>query len=368
MKKLHILIEKYNNLFWTRVVLSTKSSTESLAIFRIVAGIFILSFGFPYFLWIGDVPQIFYDPPFLSVNNLLPGFPSSSYLLASNISLLGLLLMIIVGIKARLSSLLFFIILFVNAGFHFSLGKIDHGFTFYLILFFCMSFSDWGSRLALVPDKPMGRNEKAMSLLAILICFGFFTAAFEKSITWSNLDFSVNGSGAWYYKSFETRSYLLAPYVPRYLPFWGFKIMDYLAIVFEYLPLVFLLRSRKSWHIWLVTAVIFHLCNVLIFNINFINVCIIYLAFINYERLFIIITRLKKSKYLITCSFFLLTTITVGRLTGLLTKTHSANILIPKKMVEENFYFAVLLALVIISVFLWDLLNISRTKNGEARI
>lgn len=183
MKKLSYHLNNLNKLFWSKVVESTRVDEKSLSAFRIISGLFLLCFSFPYFVWIEDVPQAFYEPPVLTLTSLYDGFPKSPFFLIVNVLLLILAVCITVGVRARFSSILYLLFLYIAASFHFSFGKIDHGFIFYFMLLLCMCFSNWGSYLAVIPDKKLDPkfNDRALCLLAIFLCFGFFTAGFEKA-------------------------------------------------------------------------------------------------------------------------------------------------------------------------------------------
>jgi hypothetical protein len=360
MRNLLNFPNRLNTKFWARVVLNTNVDVRSPAIFRILTGLFLLCFIFPYFIWISDVPQIFYEPPVLSLTNLFNGFPGESFFLLLNVLLIIFAIFITIGVKARCSAIAYIVLLYIGSNFHFSLGKIDHGFTFQFILLFCMSFSDWGAYLAVWPDKKQmpGKNSRALSLLSILLCFGFFTAGFEKALYWINFDLSSNGTGAWFYKELRFRNYLLAPYIATYLPFWGFKIMDFIAVVFELCPLFLLLHSRKAWQFWLMTACVFHICNCLMLNINFITVSIVYLAFVDYSFLYEKAKRFFEIKINYMVCMLILVSIFCIRFYYLLNKIPSPNILIPGYLMVENLYFSLLLSICVLLV-LWKSFRLS---------
>lgn len=345
MKKLSYHLNNLNKLFWSKVVESTRVDEKSLSIFRIISGLFLLCFSFPYFVWIEDVPQAFYEPPVLTLTSLYDGFPKSPFFLIVNVLLLILAICITVGVRARLSSILYLFFLYIAASFHFSFGKIDHGFIFYFMLLLCMCFSNWGSYLAVIPDKKLDPkfSDRALSLLAIFLCFGFFTAGFEKAIRWINFDLSSNGTGAWFYKEIELRNYLLAPYVPKYLPFVAFKLMDYVAVIFELLPVFLLLHSKKAWRVWLMFACLFHLCNAVMLNINFATVTIVYLAFADYSNFYEKLKAFFKNRSSWMLSSFLLLLICIARLNYLINKVPATNILLPNERTEANLYFGLLL-------------------------
>ncbi len=299
MKELFLWISKLNNNFWLRVSKSTNEDVRSLCVYRIIAGLSLLTINYKNISWIGYSPKIFFNPPVLSIASFFNGFPSANFFVAMELLLILLSLFITVGIKTRISSFLYIIVSVITLNFKYSLGKIDHEIMQYVLLF-CMSFSGWGHYLAVVPDKiaTTDSTKKSLSLLSVMVCFAFFSAGFEKAVGWINFDVNSNGSGNWFYVGYYIleRQYLLAPFF-KYMPFGGFKIMDFVAVLFELSPLFFLLTSKKAWRIWLIIACSFHLANTLILNINFIGISIIYLAFVDYSALF------SKIKYLASFTF-----------------------------------------------------------------
>jgi len=246
-----------------------------------------LFFYCPTFGWIGVVPQSFFDPPLLSPASLFNGFLNKEIYIIIDIVLLLCTICIILGIKAKFSTLLFCILSVFAASFQYSFGKIDHFILIYASLFI-LSFSGWGSNLALLPDKGEKNDavSKATSVIAVIICFAFFTAGQAKATHWINFNFDETGTGAWYYHGYYElgNHYLIAPYL-RHQPFWFFKIMDFSAVVFELSAMLFLFYSYKSWRLYLLIAIVFHLIILLTLNISFISECAVYLVFVDYSAL-----------------------------------------------------------------------------------
>ncbi|MCC8407466.1 hypothetical protein LJ707_00890 [Mucilaginibacter sp. UR6-1] len=209
-------------------------------------------------------------------------------LFIADFTLIASIVAITLGIKPRIAVFVFIITKVGVLNYQYSFGKIDHEILLPAMLA-CMSFSGWGLKLALWPDRPakFDSTTKCLSLLAVLICFGYFTAGFEKAINWINFDLSSNGSARWFYNSLYNyqRQPILAPLL-KTAPFWLFKIMDFTGVLFELMPFAALLYSRKAWQTWLLMAAGFHLINLLFFNINFIVNGIVYMAFIDYSLLY----------------------------------------------------------------------------------
>jgi len=288
MNELLIWLNKQNDWFWSRVVASTTQTVQSVAIFRILTGFFLLLFYSRGFQWIGGIPAAFYNPPLFSIAFFFNRFPSHGVFTALDFSLLVCILCIVIGLRSRLFTRLYVFFSIIGYSFQYSLGKIDHN-IFLLVMLTCMSFSGWGTQLAIVPDKTKNSDSlpKSVALLAVLLCFGFFSAGFEKALNWLNADLSKSGTAYWFQSGFYAmeRTHLLAPFGEK-IPLLVFKIMDYCAVIFELIPIICLLKSKKTWITWLGVACIFHLINLLLLNIPFFLQAIIYLAFIDYSRLY----------------------------------------------------------------------------------
>ncbi|KAA3436073.1 hypothetical protein [Rufibacter hautae] len=301
MKTLYAWTNKANTLFWERVCLSTSpENVKALSAFRIVVGIFMLAIYVPSFSWIAGVPQALFTPPLLSLANLFPGFPGSTFFyLLDGVVLLSLVCFTI-GVKARISTLVFLLSCLVGLNFNFSFGKIDHSILIYSLLL-CMSFSGWGKHLAVLPDKKsrFDSPSKSLSLLSILLCFAMFSAGFEKALSWVDFDPSQNGFLGWFNDGYYTldRHYFLANYV-NYFPPLLLEIFDYTAVVFELSPLFFLLHSRKAWRLWLLIACTFHVTNTFLLNIPFIANSMVYLAFTDFTWLYEKISNLLNRFYI----------------------------------------------------------------------
>jgi hypothetical protein len=342
MNTLSLWLNKKNTFLWQRVVLSTNADSKSLSVLRILTGLFLLCLSFLNFVWIGTVPQAFFDPPIVSLTNFASGFPGTAFFFGIDIILIAAATCITIGLKTRLSSIIYFVAAIIAINFSYSFGKIGHSSVFYLSLLIIMSFSDWGHHLALVPDKLKSPavNAKCLALLSVILCFAFFTAGLEKALNWINLDFNKNGSGAWFYNQFNSmRHYLLAPYMGKYFPFWGFKIMDYIAVVFELTPLVCLLISRKAWRLWLIIACLFHIGNVLMFNINFIYLSILYMAYVDYSSIYASLVKMAKTTVFKISTVMLFVAIICVRVYYLINDIHAPNILLPN-LPEYNLYFS----------------------------
>jgi hypothetical protein len=247
------------------------------------------------------------------------------------------------GIKARAATLVYTIGSLIGLSFQYAFGKIDHTILLYAMLF-CMSFSGWGTKLALLPDKKVSALSlsRSLGLLSIFICFGMFTAGFEKALSWIDFNNTESGFAAWFYGPYYNleRKELLAPVVFN-IPFSYFDFFDYAAVAFELSPFFFLLHSRKAWLTWLLVACCFHLMNTLLLNIPFSFQWVVYAAFVDFSKLYNIIKKLSRSLFLIvTFSLFILS-ISIARIWQTFNFDLSSNILWPDYQLRSNLYFAV---------------------------
>ena len=315
-------------------------------------------FGGPNYGWLSNMPQFYFDPPILSIANLFDDFPNEVLLLIIDFVLVACGVAITFGIYARIAGLIFVLLGIFATNFQFSFSKIDHSVLVYATLA-CFSFSDWGIKLALVPDKIHAKNwnDQALSLLAIFVCFGFFSAGLEKGFWWSNFDMNKSGTIRWLYDCFYgvRRQNLLASAVINTLPFWAYKIFDFVAVAFELSPIFFLIRSRLSWRVWLLAACIFHLINTMVLNISFICNAIVYLAFVDYSRVYAFVSdaiRRRSPLFYVVGGFIVLALI--ARANQILTLVPADVIFIPRDETVRFLYFSVALWVAVICVFILD--------------
>jgi len=357
-------INTINNRFWVRISTNIPVNVASLCIFRIITGLFLLIIFLPDFTWMSKLPRAFFRPPVLSLANLSTGFPNKYFFLALDVLLLVASLCITTGIKAKIASRIFVILSLVGLNFQYSFGKIDHSILLYCLLF-CLSFTNWGTQLSLVPDKIRHSkyDQKALSLFAVLICFAFFSAGFEKALKWINSDFNSSGTANWMYTGYYAfdRQFLLAPWGKSF-PFGAQKLMDYCAVVFELSPLVMLLISPRSWKIWLLTACIFHIMNTLFLNISFTFNAIIYLVFCDFSFLYKAIATLLSRAVFRLIAVPATVLIVVLRLTNIFTCTAASNLFFSGRLIEANLYVATLVWILITLIFIKASFKIEREK------
>ena len=288
MTKFLSFVERSLTICWQRLEDTCRNDAHSLGFFRIIWGTYILLFAAPYSAFVGQVPQSFYNPPVLSLAFLFAGFPPYWLMLAGDLVRIWLVVLITIGIKTRLCTIVVCLLTFILSNFVYSFGKIDHGALVWAVAL-CLAFTDWGAPYALVPDRRINPKvaARALATAGVLIAFGMFTAGFDKALHWINFDPSRGGFLSWFYGGYYTldRKLLLAPFVLK-VPPQSLKILDYAAVAFELSPFFFLLAGRAGWRAWLLVATCFHLANALLLNIPFHTHVLVYLPFVAFGRFF----------------------------------------------------------------------------------
>ena len=150
---------------------------------------------------------------------------------------------LLLGVKTRYAGICYVLLTFIGNSFKFSFGKIDHPIMFPVFIL-GLSFSNWGTYYALIPDKKISikMQRRILAILAVLLCFGMFTAGFEKALYWIDFNLEKGGFLHWFYSGYFNleRQYLLAPFVLK-VPPKIFEIFDYLLYLSFLQLLLFLL-------------------------------------------------------------------------------------------------------------------------------
>lgn len=270
--------------FWARVGASTAPAVGGLGFLRILSGLFLMLVLSPCAYWVGAAPPTFFAPPRLSPMALASGFPSTTVMWLADIVGLVLICCLLLGVRARLATLLLVVVGTLSSNATMSFGKIDHDAMLWTFLF-CMAFSGWGHTLALVPDKPsrLDRPDRAFALMAVCLGFSMSIVGLHKARGWLDLDLETNGFLGWFVHGYFMldRTELLAKYVLAIPPL-GLELIDYAGVAFESGCLVALLIGRRAWRFWIAAACLFHLINVLTLNIPFLHNILIYLAFVDF--------------------------------------------------------------------------------------
>lgn len=213
---------------------------------------------------------------------LFGGFPPKVFFWFLDILITVFILSLTLGIRARWSSLGLFVVYFVGTSFAYSIGKIDHKLLPWFILL-PLAFSNWGTQLAVSPDKPLKFNRFAFSFIALCVCFEMWSAGAEKALRWVGFDTSTSGVMSWFLLGFHVldRDLLLTGLMFKFPPV-ILEAMDYGAVAVEVTGFFLLLWGRTPWRVWLIFLGILHLGNVLFLNISFHVHLIVYLPFLWY--------------------------------------------------------------------------------------
>lgn len=265
---------------------------RSLSIFRIIfASFYLFVFGIPGYSWISQAPDIFFNPPALSVAALFSEFPSAAFFQVVDFLLPLLFILLLFGYKTRYVSLILSLLIIICNSFKYSFGKIDHVIIFELTLLL-MAFSDWGKYYSIdsynrIQNRLGKKRNYGTSLLALCIGFGFLTAAVPK-YTWVDLDLSTQAVRGWlntaYYVK-KTDKYLVGWFMElKSNLFW--EVMDILGFLFEVTFIAACFMSRRIFRVWLCFAVFFHLIIYLMLNIGFVHQVLVYGAFVDWTKVF----------------------------------------------------------------------------------
>jgi hypothetical protein len=261
-------------------------SARGLALYRIAFALFGLLITAPGhapdtdFARITDLPDVFFLPP-PGPMQLVGGFPGALFFDVLTAAATGALVCLLIGYRTRWASAALTGLLLVGFGFSYSLGKVNHNLLFVLTPLI-MGASGWGAALSL--DARAGRGGRVeawpLTLLMLLVGFGFFTAGFTKLIGgWLALD--TQATLGHLFKQFYAngrQDFLAAEFLTwRSAAFW--EAMDWATIALECGLLV--AAFRTSWaRPLLVLVVFFHMGTLLMLNIAFAPNMIVYAAFL----------------------------------------------------------------------------------------
>jgi hypothetical protein len=252
-----------------------KLEPESLAVFRVLYGLFVLLVLFPETTWIQSLPASWFEPPFGPLL-VLESAPSTAVIRAVMIVAAAALVCVIAGWRTKASSLIAAISLMVLYGIEYSYGKIDHT-TFTWLVPAVMAFSTWGNTWSL--DERSGRAEKnrgwPVALLLVTLAAAMATAAIAK-IRGGWLDLSSSATRAHqlnHVHALGDTALLARTSAENHVGLID-ELLDWFAVAFELLFIVAI--WRRNWTRWLlVVATAFHLGVVLVLNIAFLgNFCV----------------------------------------------------------------------------------------------
>ncbi|GAS96160.1 uncharacterized protein RMCC_3126 [Mycolicibacterium canariasense] len=254
-----------------------------LGIYRIIYAISAL-FIVPDIAWLGRYPDfMFHAPP--GPLRLFAGFPSPGVLIGLEVLRSLTLILLGLGLWTRYVSLAAAVMLFVTYGFMYCLGKVDH--TILLLLApLVLAFADWGNRYSLDAYRrggaPVPQRQWPLRLLALLIGWGFFTAALTKLLTgW--LSWSSQAARGYFVLGFltEGRTYWLAEWLAAHDMRAMWELADWLTVIFEF-AILLAMPWWRAFRTVLAVATVFHLGVLLTMSIDFSSAVVAYGAFVSW--------------------------------------------------------------------------------------
>jgi hypothetical protein len=258
---------------------------EQLGVIRVLYCVFVLFvIGVPSFTWIANTPALLFDPPLLSVADLLSGWPSAGALWILSLALVVSFLLLLFGFLVPTMSVLASALLIAGSNLQFSFGKIDHN-VLLVLAPLAMAGSGWGNRYTL-SRAPAGPNRSGLCLgtFAVVVGFAMFTAGFQK-LTTGWLDLSTQASYGHLIQNFYGNSHgvLLAPLAMHIKSTLAWEGLDWATVAFELLFVVAVIR-RAWFRAWIVLAVLFHTSTLLVLDIGFAINFSAYLLFVDWPQ------------------------------------------------------------------------------------
>ena len=282
---LKLLTRLENRLHTTAFV-----DTRALSVFRIIFALYFLLFFQISYSWIGGNPDIFFIPPQLTIAALFSKFPSPEFFKTIDILIPMLLILLLFGYKTRYVTALLSMIIIISNSFMYSFGHIQHYILIELTLLL-MVFSNWGRYYSIdyfneVQNCSRSRRNYSLSILALCIGFGFFSAGIGKA-GWFDFDLATQGVRTWLNRGYYLvgRQDYLAKFFIGLKNRFLWEILDYITVLFEVTFIAACFTNRKIFRFYLSLAVIFHFIIYLMLNINFSFHLIIFGAFIDWHKL-----------------------------------------------------------------------------------
>jgi hypothetical protein len=262
-------------------------SQVDLALYRIIYSASVLCL-VPGIQWLDEYPDSMYlAPP--GPFQLLSAFPPHSVLVVLEILRSIALVMLLLGVWTKWTSIAVSVLLFLSFGITYTLGKIDHT-IFVVAAPLVLAFTNWGDRFSidsLLGARPVSRPtpQWPMRFFALLIGLSFFEAAAVKAATgWLELS------------SQAVRGHFLEDFVARphdtFLTAWAFtydvapvwEMLDWVTVVLEF-AILLTVPWWRAFRIALACATFFHLGVLLTMNIPFAANLVAYGAFVSWGLL-----------------------------------------------------------------------------------
>jgi len=154
-----------------------------------------------------------------------------------------------------------------------------------------MAFSGWDKKLSLDANLREKEQNKTLqsalpvTLVALFIGLGFFSAGMPKLFHWIDFNLNTQGVRDWVIRSFYVlgrKDFFVANFVHINNPyFW--EVLDILAVTFETTFILSVFIKRSYFRFYICLAIFFHFFNFLILHIAFLNYLIVYLLFTDWS-------------------------------------------------------------------------------------
>jgi len=297
------LIKRLNTLVERWLTAPRRNAAGSLGLFRVLFALFyLLQQPVPaFFADLARIPQPEWKP--IRALAWLDHSPPADFYVVLDMLLIFSLVLLLIGFRVRLATLL---VLVCGVGlemFQFSFGKVSHHtffMSFHIPLF--MLFSHWGSAYSLdavlrrrrglpvpAPSDDSWRYVWQMRALLLVLSFLFFTAAYNKL------------RGAWRYEwdllatllpEYALRQQMNAPYPVETVTRWHYPLVAALAPLLHFIILAFegsfplALLHRHLRNLYLAGAVLMHMGNVFFMNLYFTQMLPAYVIFVDWQSLY----------------------------------------------------------------------------------
>jgi predicted DCC family thiol-disulfide oxidoreductase YuxK len=271
-----------------------EASDLSLAVFRVVYASLLLLLIAPIGTNLLGLPGSAFSPP-PGLPRVFPALPGTGWVAGINAAIIVLGGLLLVGWRTRLVSLLLGVVIVLAFAAQYSTGKISHTILVGLTPL-VMSLSGWGARLSIdakryaaLPDDQRERLRlwscRALALLALGIGLAFSTAGYIKANTgWLALDTSATLGHAFSNIHGSGRDPVLFEPFRRHMPAFGWEVMDWGVVVFEF-GMLCAVPWRRVFRWVLVVAVSFHFGVLLLFEIWFLTPVPTYAGFVAWALL-----------------------------------------------------------------------------------
>jgi hypothetical protein len=264
-----------------------RTDPQSLGLYRILFGVYMLLQLLPDGLWLGNLPPPSFSPP-VSIAALFNRYPPYWVMFVLNAATLSCLSALIIGWNTVLASLGTAVGFVLVESFAFADGKIDHS-IFGAIIPLTLAFSGWGAAFSV--DSRRGDFEARrfstnhpwlLAILAMLLGFALLTAGMAKvhggwlrsdtlGARWNILlNYYVLG-----------RRLSVAFWAMQHFPPWLWKFLDFTTVLWE-VGFIFTVPRRTWCRLACAMGTFFHFGVWWLFGIPFHPADMTYAAFVGW--------------------------------------------------------------------------------------